>query len=100
MTSQDVDNLHFDEIIGIGSFSVVYCGYIGDYPVAIKIIKNTNLSKHQLKSIEVCNQQKASQHHLAPNIIGYCVCPTEHIFIMDYIKGNILGNQKIPKYVG
>lgn len=89
LTSDDIDNLHFDEILGVGSFSVVYSGYIGDYPVAIKIIKNTNLSKHQLTSYdtEICNQQKASTYHLAPSIIGYWVCPTEHIFIMDHIRG-------------
>lgn len=91
LTSDNVENLHFDEKIGIGSFSVVYNGYIGDYPVAIKIIKNTNLSRSQLKSfdIEVCNQQRASEYHLAPQIIGYWVCPTEHIFIMDYIRGRL-----------
>ena len=87
LTIDQVKNLSIMEPIGEGFFGKVYFGLMGDYSVAIKVIDSIENEPLKIYENEICNQQKVSEYHLAPQVLGYWTCDTEWIIVMDFING-------------
>jgi serine/threonine protein kinase len=88
LTSEDIQSLTVDDLIGSGSQGEVHSGFIDNIPIAIKIISDGEVPL-SFYDKEICFQQEASKYDLAPKILGYWICPTKRIIIMEYVQGTL-----------
>ncbi|KAL2332311.1 hypothetical protein Fmac_019892 [Flemingia macrophylla] len=80
---------NFNTIIGKGGFGTVYLGYIGDTPVAVKMLSSTSVRGYQQFQAEVKLLMRVHHKNLT-SLIGYCNEETNKGLLYEYMpNGNL-----------
>ncbi|KAL5581641.1 hypothetical protein UlMin_014083 [Ulmus minor] len=87
---------NFEKAIGIGGFGSVYCGYLNETQVAVKLLSETSAQGYKEFHAEVKLLMRVHHRNLT-SLVGYCNEENHMALIYEYMANGHLGTHLSDK---